>query len=108
MFGVDQATIAQTINSVIQEMWVSLQSKLVIPDLNTRIKKGRRLGKYFISVIVDGSEQQILESLSKRKKSVTFSGKKKFHTFTKLIGILPNGRIVFISLSLPGNILQIN
>jgi hypothetical protein len=102
IFGVDKSTISRTIASMVELMWTSLQSKLEFPGIKTCVEHGRRLGKYFVTVVVDGSEQQILESVNTRKKNVTFSGKKKFHTFTKLIAVLPNGKFVFMSPSQPG------
>jgi hypothetical protein len=102
IFGVDASTICRTIQDVTKELWNSLGPKLQFPSLVERIEHGKRLGKYFIVLVIDGSEQQILESVVKKKGNITFSGKKKFHTFTKLIGVAPNGRIWFISKSFPG------
>lgn len=104
IFGVDPSTICRTISAVTQQMWKALGPKLQIPDLVERLSLCRKLGKYIIVMIVDGSEQQILESVVKRKSNITFSGKKKLHTFTKLIGVAPNGRIWFISKSYPGEL----
>lgn len=53
-------------------------------------------------------EHEINCSSDEYIKKVTFSGKKKYHTFTKLIAVTKEGYIWFVSKSFPGSNNDIN
>jgi hypothetical protein len=61
-----------------------------------------------ITVIIDGAEHEIYSSTDKQLSYVTFSGKKSYHTLTKLIAVSPTGEILFISKSFPGGMNDLN
>jgi hypothetical protein len=61
-----------------------------------------------ITLIIDGAEHEIYSFTDKRLSYVTFSGKKSYHTLTKLIGVSPTGEILFISKSYPGGMNDLN
>ncbi len=61
-----------------------------------------------ITVIGDGTEQQISTALDKFIEQFTYSEKKAKHTFTLLIACSPDGDVYLVSLSYPGSKNDIN
>jgi hypothetical protein len=59
-------------------------------------------------MIIDGMEHAIYQSSDTLLKGTTFSGKKGYHTFTKLVGVNKEGKIWFLSKSFPGGISDSN
>ena len=59
-------------------------------------------------LVVDGMGHEINLCSDEYIKKSTFSGKKKYNTFTKLIAVTKEGFIWFISKSYPGSINDIN
>ena len=94
IFRIDPSTVSRTLLNVLDKLWRFLEPKLEIPSTVTeRMLTGKRIGMFFVIMVIDGAEQQVLESIHKYKKNITFSGKKHIHTFTKLIGVSPNGMV---------------
>lgn len=58
---------------------------------------------YYTQFVVDGFEQSIYSSSNEHVKNATFSGKKKKHTFTKLLFVTTNGWVVKLGDSYPGS-----
>lgn len=55
-----------------------------------------------LTALVDGVEQRIYKSGNREIERSHYSGKKRFHSFTKLIVVTPRGTILFLSQSTPG------
>lgn len=80
-----------------------------IPDLEERINHFIVMKNGFIfSLIIDGMEQKVISCSNKSIRNASFSGKKKFHTFTKLIGVSREGFVWFLSPSYLGSLNDIN
>jgi hypothetical protein len=58
--------------------------------------------------VIDGAEQEVLACSEKTVSKATFSGKKNYHTFTKLLVVSPKGKIYFVSRSFPGSMNDLN
>jgi hypothetical protein len=108
IFHCDHTTIGRIVNQILDKLWTITQSTITIPSLSTRISTSKRVWKYLVVMITDGTEQQIYQSTKKQQANITFSGKKKKHTFTKLLFVSPTGKIWFLSQSYPGSITDIN
>lgn len=79
-----------------------------IPNLAIRYKSWFRIENELYSVIIDGLEQRITSSSDKEVSFHSFSGKKKYHSFTKLLGVNQFGKIWFISRSYLGSLNDLN
>ena len=55
------------------------------------------LRRFSIVMVIDGTEKEVVTSTTKKKTTITYSGKKNYHTFTKLIGVGLNGHIWYVS-----------
>lgn len=73
------------------------------PNYQYRQRHGVHFRGVFVTVIGDGTEQQILISGNKYIEKNTYSGKKGKHTFTIFIACSPDGYIYFISFSYSGS-----
>lgn len=76
--------------------------KLAIPDLEERQKNSISFYKHIVSMIVDGVEQEIVMKTNKTVAQQTRSGKKQKYTVTKLVGVSPQGKLMFFSRSYRG------
>jgi hypothetical protein len=85
-----------------EKLYTNLQQEIYIPSEIDRKNQGKYLRKFQVVMVVDGTEQPVVASLEKKKTILTYSGKQKEHTFTKLIGVGLSGRIWFISTSYAG------
>jgi hypothetical protein len=110
MFDVSETTVYRWIHFVIEELdnCIQIKNSLLFPDYEERKKFSITLWKYQIALVIDGTEQELMESLSPGIKNTTYSGKKSQHSFTKLIAVLPNGKIAFISKSYVGSLTDNN
>ena len=61
-----------------------------------------------VTLVIDGAEQEVYSSSDKDLSYTSFSGKKNYHTFSKLIGVSPNGGIMFVSKSFLGGMNDLN
>lgn len=105
IFEVDSSTICRIIGKIMEKLYTILHFNINIPLLLNRIESGSRIGNFLVTMVIDGTEQQIYESLDAKKKNITYSGKKHKHTFTKLIGVSLQGRIWFLSQSYTGKLI---
>jgi hypothetical protein len=110
MFDVSESTVYRWIHFVLKEMekCSHICESVYFPDFEERKKLSQQLWKYKIVLIIDGTEQKLMESITPGVKNTTYSGKKHQHSFTKLIAVLPNGRIAFISESYVGSLTDNN
>lgn len=94
-------------------MTLSVLYNLFYPKLSflsSHERKGK--GVFFrgrwLTVIGDGSEQQIITFTEKNLEQVTYSGKKRKHTLTLLLFCAPTGHIYYLSKSYPGSLNDLN
>jgi hypothetical protein len=106
--GVSKSTITRNLNSMLDALYLDLLDEVKITPFNERFLNGKYLWRYFVTIIVDGTEQPINESKKSMIKNITYSQKKKQHSFTKLIAVTPQGKIVFLSNSYFGSICDKN
>lgn len=103
-FHVSQVTVSRIIQQMINSFELFFDQCLQFPKLRTQREKNNvNFRGQKVSVIVDGTEQEIYLSSNKMIERATYSGKKHKHTFTKLIACSPNGIIYFISQSYNGS-----
>jgi len=100
--NMDPSSISRMLNDTVELLWNALKGFVAIPRITERLHHAKRIWNYLVVLVVDGTEQKVLQSKKKAKANITYSGKKKMHTFTKLIAVTPNGKICFISDSYPG------
>lgn len=79
-----------------------------IPTLSERLKSSVEFYGKKASIVVDGVEQEIYSSIDNGISKVTFSGKKGYHTFTKLLFVNPHGKIYLVTDSQPGSMNDLN
>jgi hypothetical protein len=75
-----------------------------IPAKEERLKDGVEFYGKIVTLVIDGVEQEIVSSVDKKISKITFSGKKNYHTLTKL----RKGKIYFVSRSFPGGMNDLN
>jgi len=68
-----------------------------------RLRMSRDFHGRVVTVVIDGTEQQVQISRSKFIEQACYSGKKNLHTFTLMIAVSPNGRIYYVSPSYTGS-----
>lgn len=85
-----------------------ISQNICFPDLEERRKIFFNVDNEVFSTIIDGMEQKVMSSSDKGINSAIFSGKKKYHTLTKLIAVSRTGYIWFLSSSYFGSISDIN
>ena len=78
--------------------WASIKMNSLWPMKEDRLKNGLIFHGKIVVIILDGVEQQIVEHVDARSK-MTRSGKKSYHTVTKLVGVNPYGVPMIISKS---------
>ncbi|KAL9646313.1 hypothetical protein ABK040_014466, partial [Willaertia magna] len=104
MFGIAKGKVSIYNISSLNCLYNLFKTKLeIMLPYNIREKFIVNFNGASFSVLFDGSEQQISVSKEKNIEQVTYSGKKKLHTFTKLVACSPNGFIYFISSSYAGS-----
>jgi hypothetical protein len=102
IFNLDVSTICRIINNTLKILYSALCHLVAVPSIGDRLFNGVKIGNYFVTMALDGTEQQIYQSVDPHKKNINFSGKKQMHTFTTLIGVSLDGRIRFVSFSYSG------
>ncbi len=102
IFHLDVSTICRIINNSLKFLYSTLCPLVTVPPIGDRLFNGVKIGNYFVTMVSDGTEQQIYQSVDPHKKNINFSGKKQMHTFTTLIGVALDGRIWFVSFSYSG------
>jgi len=97
LYGVSKSTISKIINETNNCLYHILEKSIVFSN-NERINKSKTLFQnYFVSTIIDGSEQPVKVSNDIYNEERFYSAKKGFHSIIKIIGINPNYEIIFSS-----------
>jgi hypothetical protein len=102
LFSCSAATILRVFDDVMAAILKLAEQRIQIPSLQERLTNGVTFYDDIVTVIIDGSEQQVSVSLFREIERGTFSGKKAKHTFTILLAVAPNGKIYYLSPSQPG------
>ena len=76
--------------------WALTSLQNIWPMKEERLKNALLFHGKIVVIILDGVEQQIVEHIDARSK-LTRSGKKSYHTVTKLVGVNPYGVPMLIS-----------
>lgn len=108
IFGIDGSTISRNMQATMSVLSSWANDMIVFPPEQTRLKNSVFFKNAQISIIVDGTEQQVAVPESKLIEQAVYSGKKKKHTFTRLLGVSPLGHIYFLSPSHPGSLNDLN
>jgi hypothetical protein len=101
-------TVKNYVDQARQLLQDILSPVVAFPEESERMLSAQDLFGGNITVIIDGAEHEIYSSTDKQLSYVTFSGKKSYHTLTKLIAVSPTGEILFISKSFPGGMNDLN
>jgi hypothetical protein len=108
IFKIDGSTAQRIVKKVLNNLHDLANTEITIPSYEERVEQASVLeGKQFV-IVVDGAEQGVMSSNNKLLKNINFSGKKKKHTFTKLIGVNLRGKVEFMSHSYNGSINDLN
>ena len=97
IFQIDVSTVCCYILDILDKLYDELEIEVQIPPLNQRLEQKQYLRRFSIVMVIDDTEQEVVTSTTKKKTTITYSGKKNYHTFTKLIGVGLNGHIWYIS-----------
>jgi hypothetical protein len=108
LFSCHSSTISRTLQQMIQVLMEIADEEVTIPPKSQREQDAELFEGKEIVLIVDGAEQQVFSSSDKLLQNINFSGKKKKHTFTKLLAVNPLGKIQFVSDSYPGSVNDLN
>lgn len=108
IFQIHQCTVSREIQEMLHSLHTLVVNWIGVPPLDIRIKNSKLFKGAMLAVIVDGTEQQISIPSEKNTEQFVFSGKKKKHTFTRLITVSPQGRIYALSPSHPGSFCDLN
>lgn len=108
IFGVSESTVYKYNRVTLSILFSRLKPTVSLLSSEERLKNGVSLRGAQITVIGDGSEQQIITFTQKQLEQVTYSAKKGRHTFTKLLYCSPTGIPYFISHSYPGSMNDLN
>lgn len=107
IFNVSESTISRCIESIHNILYEKLSCKIFLPPREQRNSNMVLFDGNIISMIIDGAEQEVYKPMEKNVEQSVYSGKKCYHTFTKLIGVSPNGIIYAISPSYHGSVADI-
>ena len=108
IFKIDISTISRYILNILDKLYDVMETEVYIPEKEHRLSQGQFLRRFHITMVLDGTEQKIVTSTCKKKTKITFSGKKKSDTFTKLVGVGLDGQIWYLSPSYGGHLNDLN
>lgn len=108
IFQVSIQTARDYFNETLHYLHFLYKDSLTVPSLKERYKSWFKIDDELYTIIIDGMEQRITSSSNKDVSYSSFSGKKKFHSFTKLIGVNRFGNIWFLSGSYLGALNDLN
>ncbi|KAG2387549.1 hypothetical protein C9374_001143 [Naegleria lovaniensis] len=103
IFEIDRSTVHRNLQKVIDVFFTHYNQELSFKNYQFRAERGVKYNGKLITIILDGTEQQVFTPSNKIKEQSLYSGKKCKHTFTLLIGVSPDGYILFVSLSYNGS-----
>ncbi len=108
MFYLDIKQVYQYNRASLYVLYNYYNKQLVWPDKQFRYKHGVTFRKVLVTVVGDGTEQQILVPSLRDTEQITYFGKKAKYTFTLLVAYSPDGHIYFVSHSYPGSMNDAN
>jgi hypothetical protein len=103
IFQISSSQIFRYTRNTLHILYISLQHHVHFPSNKQRLHRKIVWRKKWITVIIDGSEQQVVVSEHPLHEKSCYSGKKKKHTFTILLACDPYGKIIHVSFSYCGS-----
>jgi hypothetical protein len=108
LFQVPASSNQRYVVDMIDTLYIAMKEVVKLPPKESRAQSAIKFNQKDIVMVVDGAEQATTASKDKNIKAVLFSGKKKYHTFTKLLGVSPKGKVWFVSPSYFGSVNDLN
>ena len=87
----------------IAKLHLLFTSKISFLNAFQRCQEGIDFKNQWVTIVLDGTEQQIYKPIDNENEKLVYSGKKKYHSLSKLIACSPKGRIYWISQSYEGS-----
>jgi len=103
IFDISQSSVSFYINHSLDILHSHMSKKIIWPSYESRNEKAVCLSGAKVTIIIDGSEQQICTFSNKQLEQFFYSAKKSKHTLTVLLACSPTGIIYFLSKSYPGS-----
>lgn len=103
IFEIDQSTVNRILQKILIVFYDDFNKAINFRDRQFRVDNSVRYNGKLITLIIDGTEQQVFTPSNKQKEQSLYFGKKAKRTFTILIGASPKGYILFLSLSYNGS-----
>ncbi|MFN3692273.1 MAG: transposase family protein [Fervidobacterium sp.] len=97
IFNISEATVQIYLDATLDMLYNMFKSTIKLPNKTERLKNSRIFGKFPITIVIDGSEQQVKLCSKTAIEKATYSGKKKKHTFTLMLACSPKGHIYYLS-----------
>jgi len=110
ILNLDESRISEIIRFTTTILYNNLQSEIILPDTEARLKDSKNLTNIAtnkvvpVTVCIDGSEQPVFKASDRLTEELHFSGKKGKHTLSLLLACSPSGKIYWISNSYPGSV----
>lgn len=104
LFQVSTATVSNVTSKMLDILDNALCIHLQRPKRQTRQENSVQFDDQEVVLVIDGAEQEVHKPSDKKKEQAVYSGKKCYHTFTKLIGVSPKGHIYYLSPSYQGSV----
>lgn len=108
IFQVDSSTVSRNIEHISKSLLKWSTTHTYFPDRFVRQLNGLSFKNASVTLLIDGTEQQVSIPTGKQIEQAIFSWNKKKHTFTRLICVSPKGQIYFVSDSHPGSFNDLN
>jgi len=75
MIGVDPSTISRITSETVDLLWKAVHKEIAIPvNLTDRLQTAKRVWRYLVVMVIDGTEQHVLQSVKKQKANCGFNG----------------------------------
>ena len=103
IFQISKTTIKRYIWTTLRVFNQEITGCINLGTIKERLENAESLDKYKITLLLDGTEQQVYKSSSRQVEQICFSGKKSLHTFTLAMLCDPIGKIRMISPSYEGS-----
>lgn len=103
VFSVSARTATNVRERITDFFYLHLREKLTWTTPEERAAQGKVVLQYFVTWIVDGSEQPVLNSDLITRDAEFYSKKKKQHSINVLMVIDMTGRFLYLSPSMPGS-----
>lgn len=97
IFNITQSQVYTYTRATLRILHNSISHEVHFPTFHVRAQHGLKWRGRWITIVIDGAEQEVLVPSNTVQEKLCYSGKKRKHTATKLIGCTPTGKIIFLS-----------